>query len=161
LDFTVSVDPGAPWLTVSPVAGTVTPASPETLSVSADASGLAPGTYMGSFTVSGGSAVTVLVTMSISTNASAFLLSQAGLSSVAVEQGGPVPPQNIGISNLGTVPLRPTVDNTTLSGGKWLLPALVADASGSQSVDVTVDASRLTRGRYYGLVAVRSPGAAN
>src|SRR5205807_1603760 len=90
-----------------------------------------------------------------------ILLSQAGLSFTAVEQGGLVPPQTFSILNLGTGPLRPAVSASTLSGGQWLFPALTASASGVPSVVVKVDPAGLTPGVYYGLVSVDSPGAAN
>jgi len=161
LDFSVTVDPGAPWLIVVPSSGTISAAAPVTPAVTADPSGLAAGTYTGSFTVTGGAAITVPVIMNVSMNASAFLLSQAGLSFTAVEQGGTVPPQNFAISNLGNLPLNPVVGATTVRGDNWLSPTLTADASGGQSVEVNVDPSRLKQGRYYGAVSVGSSGAAN
>lgn len=161
LNFNVSVDPAAPWLSVSPTSGTATPATPVSLTVTADPTGLPAGTYSGSLTVTADAAITIPVIMNISTNASALLLSQAGLSFTAVAQGGIVPPQNFGISNLGTEPLNPSVKATTISGADWLLPSLVTGAAGMQSVDVRVDPSQLAQGRYYGVVSVQSPGAAN
>ena len=161
LSFSVTVDPGAPWLTVSPPAGTVVPASPAALTVTADPSGLAAGTYTGSFTVAANSSITVPVIMNISTNSSALLLSQDGLSFTAVAQGGIVPPQSFVISNLGTQALNPRVNATTITGANWLLPSLLTDSSGAQSVDVKVDPSKLGQGRYYGVVSVLSSGAAN
>ena len=161
LNFTVNVSPAAPWLTVAPSAGSVTPSAAVTLAVTADPTGLSPGSYAGSFTVVADTTVTVSVLMNVSDNPSALLLSQTGLSFTAVAQGGTVPPQNFGIVNLGAGPLSPSVSATTVTGGNWLQQSLRTDASGAQLVDVSVDAGKLAPGRYYGLVSVQSPGAAN
>jgi uncharacterized protein (TIGR03437 family) len=139
---------------VNPTSGTATPAQPVTLSVTANPSGLAAGTYNSSIAIG---SLTIPVTMTISTNPSALLLSQAGLSFTAVAQGGVVPPQSFSVVNLGTAALTLSTDTSTLSGGKWLASA-VAPNSG---VNVTIDPSALPAGHYYGLVNVRSNGAAN
>jgi hypothetical protein len=48
----IMIEPGEPWLTVMPAAGSVEPGSTETLTVTFGASGLSDGTYEGTITVS-------------------------------------------------------------------------------------------------------------
>lgn len=68
LSFSASDD--ASWLSVSPASGT----APKDLTVSVDATGLAPGTYHGTVTITGaGSSQTVPVTLTISPPASGLV----------------------------------------------------------------------------------------
>jgi uncharacterized protein (TIGR03437 family) len=164
---TVATPAGGAWLSVSPASGQATPASPVHLSVAADPTGLSPGTYTGTITVSGaGSALSVPVTMTISSLNQVILLTQRGLSFTAVPQGGVVPPQTFAVRNAGTGVVPWTVSTSTLSGGQgW---RQVSPASGSSdaaqnppAVTVSVNAAGLAAGIYYGLVQVNAPAAAN
>lgn len=167
LDFSASVitDSSGNWLSVSPQRGTATPSSALPVSVTADPAGLAVGTYTGKLILAGTSipdAITIPVVVTVSTNPSALLLSQTGLSFTAVEQGGSVPPQNFGILNLGTGPLPAiSVDTSTLSSTNFLSATPSQTIRPTQTVDVSVNPAGLSAGRYYGLVSIRSAGAAN
>ncbi len=173
LNFTTSVSlqsgVSANWLSVSPQNGTATPGNPVSLAVTADPTMLSAGTYTGSVTINGGSAGTakVQVTMTITTNPLVMLLSQAGLTFTAVENGGAIPPQTFGVLNLGSGTLNWTVQTSTLTGGNWLIATpnsgstSSADAGGAPLVTVSVNPAGLAPGVYYGLVKVISPGASN
>lgn len=173
LNFTASVSlnsgQSANWLSVAPLSGTATPGNPVSLSVSADPTMLPAGTYTGSVTIQGGStgAVTIPVTMTITTNPEVMLLSQSGLTFTAIQNGGAIPPQTFGVLSLGSGTLNWTAQTSTLQGGNWL--AATPDSGSSDSaaltgaplVTVSVDSAGLQPGIYYGLVKIVSAGAAN
>ena len=170
LTFTASTATatGGGWLTVAPPSGQALPSSPAALTVTADPTGLAPGTYTGSLTVTAaGAAQTIPVIMTINSFDQALLLSQSGLSFLGISQGGVVPPQTFGVANIGSGGVNWTVSKSTLSGGPdWLrvTPASgTSDAAASTVpvVTVSVDPSILPAGKYYGLVRVDAPNAAN
>jgi uncharacterized protein (TIGR03437 family) len=170
LEFEVRAETstGGTWLSVSPGMGQVRPGNPATVAVTADPKGLLAGTYTGQVTVIGKSDQKIIpVTMTISPLDHAILLSHTGLSFTAVSQGGVVPPQSFAVLNIGTGAVSWSVSKSTLSGGQdWLQ---ITPASGSTNsaatatpvVSVSVDAAALPPGRYYGLVRVDAPGAAN
>ena len=161
---TAKTNTGGNWLSVSPEAGQALPSGPVTLTVSADPSGLGPGTYSGSLTIN---EQTLPVIMTINAINQAILLSQTGLSYIGVSQGGILPPQTFGVINIGTGAVNFSVSKSTLSGGPdWLQVTTTggsADASAATvpKVSVTVTPSILPAGDYYGLVRVDAPDAAN
>jgi uncharacterized protein (TIGR03437 family) len=158
------------WLTLSPQSGSATAAAPVSLVVTADPQGLPPGTYTGSVTVSSsdtGESLVIPVSMTVSAVRQTMLLSQTGISFTAVASGGAVPPQSVGILNIGQDVMSWSASASTLSGGaNWLT---VTPASGSTDaasltvplVDVGVNAAGLDPGQYYGQVQVSSPTADN
>ena len=84
------------WLTLSQAAGTVTPAAPVSLAMTAVADGLAAGTYSGKVVITtpaSSTPVTIPITMTVSVKPLSILLSQSGLSFTAVADGGVAPPQ--------------------------------------------------------------------
>ena len=85
--------------------------------------------------------------------------------SLAVAQGGVVPPQNFGVVNLGTGSLAWTASVSTLSGGNWLRATPSGGSSDASvaapQVVVSVNPGGLAAGDYYGLVQIAAPGAAN
>jgi uncharacterized protein (TIGR03437 family) len=158
---------GGNWLSVSPGSGTATPAGSVALLVEANPSGLQPGTYRGTITVSstGSNTVAVPVIMTISSASQAIVLSHAGLTFTTVQQGGVAPPQTFAVLNIGSGAMNWTATTTTLSGGGWLsaTPGSGSSIAGSAApkVTVTVNQTGLAVGRYYGLVRITAPGAAN
>lgn len=161
-------DFGGNWLSVSPSSGTATPAQSVDLVIGANPAGLKPGTYRGSITVSSrstGDSQVIPVTMTISSATQAILLSHSGLTFTTVRQGGVSPPQTFAVLNIGTGAMNWTASTTTLSGGEWLsaTPASGSSVAGSPppKVKVTVNQTGLAPGRYYGLVRIKAPGAAN
>lgn len=161
---------GGNWLSVSPGSGTATPSASVPLQIEANPAGLAPGTYRGSITISSTGSLTVEVrivpvTMTVSSSSQAILLSHTGLTFTAVQQGSVAPPQTFAVLNIGSGAMSWTASATTRSGGPWLsvTPASGSSIAGSPppKVTVTVNQTGLAPGRYYGLVQITAPGAAN
>jgi uncharacterized protein (TIGR03437 family) len=136
--------------------------------VTANPAGLPAGAYTGSVTIRGaGATATVRVTMTVSANDRAILLSQSGLAFTAVARGGVAPPRTFEVINTGRGVVNWTATASTLAGGSgWLVvnPASGAtDAAANRvpAVEVSVRQAGLAPGAYYGLVRVEAPGAAN
>ena len=164
LDITVTVQGGG-WLTVTPGSGTTTQAQPVNLTIAASPAGLEEGTYTATVWIrSAAGDAKIPVTMTVSRSGALILLSQTGLSLVAVAGGGTPPPQSFGILNEGQVPLDWTAKAVTLSGGAWLKVSpgsghVVRNLLDVSMVDVTVDHSGLAPGEYYGRVEVTAAAA--
>jgi uncharacterized protein (TIGR03437 family) len=128
---------------------------------------MAPGTYSGNVSVSGASQTQTLpVTFTITATRRVILLSQAGLSFVAVAGGGNPLPQSFGILNIGQGSMDWTLKANTTSGGNWLS---VSNSSGSvtlpyadvAAVDVSLNIAGLSQGDYFGQISVSAQGADN
>jgi uncharacterized protein (TIGR03437 family) len=167
LAFTVaaSTSTGGNWLQVAPVSGTATPATPVSLTVTANPGTLPAGTYSGSIVVSSAVGnITVPVTLAISAVQQTILLSQTGLTFTGVAQGGAPLSQSFGILNTGQGAMNWSASATTLSGGAWLT---IDQQSGSVAtpltsvsvVNASVNTSGLTAGNYYGQIQVTSQAA--
>ena len=163
-----SVNNGAGWLSVAPASASASPGHPSVVTVTADPTGLQPGTYTGKIQIQAGSAgsSSIPVTMTISSLAHALRLTQTGLSFITVVQGGLVPAQTFGIVNSGSGSLAWNASVSTLQGGpNWLVasPSSGASTAGSPApqISVSVSPAGLTPGLYYGLVKITAPGAAN
>ncbi|HTM51826.1 MAG TPA: hypothetical protein VL285_24190 [Bryobacteraceae bacterium] len=167
----VTLDSGGPrnWLTLGQASGVATPSTPIALSATANAEGLAAGTYGGRIVVTSTlppSTVTIPVSLTVSTKPLSILLSQSGLSFTAVAGGGVVPPQSFGVLSVGAGASPFTVEASSLSGGNWLS---LSPASGTLEggggtaplVTVNVNQQGLAPGRYYGLIRTRARDAAN
>jgi len=169
LAFNVTVETlsGGAWLRAAPQTGSVTRLSPSSIAITADRTGLREGTYSGVITVAGGSdRVIVNVTAVVTGDRPKILLSQTGLSFVAVAEGGAVPSQTFGVLNDGFGVLNWSARATTFSMGDWLRATPAQGSSASESltvplVEVLVDAARLPAGVYHGEVEVRSAEASN
>jgi len=165
LPFTASTktSSGGSWLQVSTSSGTLPAFGSLPLNVTADPTGLAPGTYSGVVTVS---TTTIPVTMTVSAVSQTILIPQTGLSFYAVQGGGPPPGQSFNILNSGSGQMPWTISATTLSGGPWLS---IFPQSGQTDagvplvpvVEVNIDPAGLPAGTYYGTVKVSAPGATN
>lgn len=170
LNFTASAKTatGGNWLSVSPPSGKALPGKPVPIVVTADPTGLNPGTYTGTISLAPdrGSVVAIPVVVTVSNLAQALLLTQSGISFTAVAQGGIVPSQSFGVINPGTGVLNWTVSTSTLSGGtSWLSASPGSGASDpsqtAPQVQVSVSAANLAAGNYFGQVRIDAPGAAN
>src|SRR5260370_39886814 len=151
LGVQVSVD--QPWLSITPVGGSITPSQPLTLSVTADPT-LSPGTYSGQVQItstSDSNTRNIPVIMTISDNPSTLLLSQTPLTLTGIERVRIVPPQSCREIQLRAGSPSFSIDTSTTQGGQWLSAAV-----SGQSIKVSVDTSRLAANRYYGLVNVLS-----
>ena len=168
LDFNTVVSSDSAWLSVNPPSGTATPLAPALLSVTADPSSLAPGTYTGRIQVrTPAQQFQIPVTATVSAGQQTIVLSQTGLTFTSVLGGGSVPSQSFGVLNTGQGVMTWTARSTTFSGGaNWLQ---VSPTSGSTDaaalfvplVDVAINPAGLAPGDYYGQVIVSAPGANN
>jgi uncharacterized protein (TIGR03437 family) len=162
-----ATETGGGWLTVTPNLGSVIPGIPVALTVTANPSNLPTGTYTGSISIqsAGGGTVTVPVNLAISSVSQALLLTQTGITFTAVAQGGVLPPQSLGVVNLGSGSLAWTTSVSTLAGGNWLSATPASGSSNASQpapqVTVSVNPKGLAAGDYYGLVQITAPGAAN
>ena len=135
--------------------------------VTANPTGLAPGTYTGAISISGsftGSPIRVPVVVTVNASQPVLSLSQSGLFFRAAS-GGPAPPsQSFAVSNVGAGSLNFAASATMLSAGSWLsvTPSSgVATASSSAQVTVQANPAGLAAGTYYGQVLIAANGVPN
>jgi uncharacterized protein (TIGR03437 family) len=161
--------PGATWLSISQASGTASGSSPATVQVSVNAAGLSPGVYSGSIQVQSATTNqtrTIPVTFLLTRPVPTILVSQTGLLFTGVEGGSVVPPQSIGILNIGQSVMSWRVEASTLAGGDWLSVSPTTGSSTANSldiplVDVAVNVKGLRSGTYNGLLRVSAPDANN
>ena len=154
--FTAAAGPPAPtWLTLSPASGT----TPGKVTLTANATGLAPGTYLTSLTVAvpGTAEGSKVLTVQLTVTGSNLAVTPASLS-FTYHPGGTLPAtQTLAVapaSGTGTIALTSVTTNVT-----WLKVSSLASAPGN--VQVTLAPGLLTSGSYAGnilLTAVGSPG---
>jgi uncharacterized protein (TIGR03437 family) len=141
------------WLSVRPESGSVSAASDVFLTVTADPTGLAPGTYKGSLRIqpgSGGDALIKPVVLTVSQDA-AVRLTQSGLTFYALE-GSAIPQTQtleVVVPSSGS-PVRAAV--STMDGNvPWISLTPVVRQTGSPiaTVAVRVDPTGLAIGNYY------------
>jgi uncharacterized protein (TIGR03437 family) len=150
---------GGNWLSVVS-SGAQTPA---TLTVSVQSTGLSPGTYQGSITLTSAQAtnspvvIPVTLTISVQPRVTAF---PAQLSYFYQLLSGPLPSNQfvvIGTSDQTQAPV--TLSTATTSGGNWLSATHGITTPGV--AQITVDPSGLAAGTYAGTVTLTSPGYAS
>lgn len=154
------------WLTVAPASGSLGAGAFQAVTVTANPSGLRAGTYSGALTIrSGETRLTVLASLLITPAGAKILLSQTGLSFVAVAAGGQPPAQSFAVLNEGSGTMSFTVTPSTLSGPNWL--RVTPRATSVQrplldiaEVDVAVDQRGLAPGEYFGQIRIAASGAA-
>jgi uncharacterized protein (TIGR03437 family) len=166
--FVITASIGAPWLNISPAAGSLDGAGTTSVVVTANPAGLPKGTYTARLSITDpGSAeyVVVPVTMTVSGSAQQLRLSATGLTFLATP-GATTPPQNIAVLNTGLGAMNWSVSTSTLTGDPgWLVagPASGASAAGGSPshLEVRTIPVGLAPGAYYGLVTVSAPAADN
>jgi len=152
-----SVNAGLSWLTVNPSNGT----TPQALTVTANGTGLQPGTYTGSILISSpGSqnSQTVNVTLTIS-NVPVIVATPSSITAVNFQIGSANPaPQTIALSLQGGGALAFTAAATMTTGTGWLS---VSPTSGTtpSSITVTINPAGLTPAVYQGNVTITAAGA--
>jgi uncharacterized protein (TIGR03437 family) len=170
LDFTVSATTvTGSWLKATASAGTSTGAQPAAVTLIVDPQGLDAGSYTGSVVVtstSSGQTAMLAINLTVSAASQQLVLSQSGLSFIAVERGGAPLPQTFAVLNSGQNTLNYSIQFATLSGGNWLTVSPgtgVADgqASSAPTVTVSVSAAGLSAGEYFAEIKVLAPGAIN
>jgi hypothetical protein len=152
LSFTAAAS-GGTWLSATPASGT----TPGTVSVAANPTGLAAGTYNGTVTITStgatGSPQTVSVSLVVS--ATPVLTATPTTLSFNYQIGAATPAaQPISISSSGAA----LSFTTTASGGTWL-SATPASGTTPGTVSVAVNPTGLAAGTYNGTVTITSAGA--
>jgi uncharacterized protein (TIGR03437 family) len=183
LNFTASVTAvtGGNWLTVAPSQGQVNAIAPLSITLSADPGVLKSGTYSALLNIQSdsGQSLTIPVSMGISSAAQTLLLSQAGMKFSVVAGGGQASAQRLSIANGGSGTLKWTAQTSVLAttlmdplsgaqsdGTGWLSMTPTSGSSIGGAVDtphsdVSVNATGLAPGEYFGKIQVSAPGAAN
>jgi len=145
-----------PWLKVSPDNDALRAGQVGVITVTVDPAGLKPGTFLGSITVTDGTARTVVpVTLTVRGGRRTILVSQAGLTFTAVAGGGSPTPQNIGILNIGAGALswRAAVNGrfTRLSADSGTVTEPWLEVS---DLSVSVNPAGLAAGQYYDRIEI-------
>jgi uncharacterized protein (TIGR03437 family) len=159
IPFTVSSS--ASWLTTSLAAGNM----PAGITVTANPSGLAAGSYQGTLTISAPTTATVTQYVQV-----AFTVTAAGQPTLSAKPASlsfytvtnsAAGTRGITISNLGGGSLAFTASASTTSGGSWLTLSSTSGtlaAFGSQSIQATLNPAGLAAGTYSGTVILSSAG---
>jgi large repetitive protein len=149
-----SLATSATWLSVSPNSGS----TPGSVSVSVNPSGLTPGSYSGSVTVTatGASNSTITVPVSLTVVAAPSLTVSSTSLSFSAQTGGSAPSaQSVGVSSSGSA-----LSYTAVSSATWLT-ATPASGTTPGSLSVAVNPAGLAAGTYNGTITVTAAGAAN
>lgn len=165
--FSVSTD--APWLTVTPIGGTVEADAPTILTVAVDPSALKKGSYSGIIHLANprnsAEFADVGVILTVSGTPQQMRLSQTGLFFATIAGGGAPPQQTFRVLNTGIGGMNWTASTSTLAGGRWLSTGSVGGTSQAGTsgapVDVRIDPAGLATGSYFGQVQVTAPGVDN
>jgi uncharacterized protein (TIGR03437 family) len=160
LFFSVSKSAGADWLLPSVMAGF----TPQLINLRADPSGLVPGTYRATLTITSPLAAavntTVAVTLSVAPgDVPKLAVDQAALSFTFPSNPTASESQRVRVSNAGTGTLVFSARAQVVTGGNWLS---VSPTSGSVTpqvpapLSVTANPSGLTAGTYTGAIIIAS-----
>ena len=159
IPYAATVSASAPWITVSPVSGTM----PASVRVSVDPSKLAAGSNQGTVTIA--SAVTKPAALAISVRLTTTAAGQPSLNlkptslNFAFVQQSAARIRTLTISNVGGGSLPVNIVAATNSGGAWLKTSATtatAAAFGSTSITLTIDPTNLAAGTYSGTVTASS-----
>jgi sugar lactone lactonase YvrE len=145
---------GGNWLSVSPASGQL----PSALSVSVDATSLAPGTYQGAVDISAPLAtpttVTVAVTLTVTAAVSRSLSVEPAALTFQTQTGSVPAEQTLRIGNAGGGTLGWSATTATASGN-WLKLGVTAGSTPA-SLAVRADVSGLAAGNYSGTITIVS-----
>lgn len=164
---TAITDSGGAWLSVTPASGMVTANQTTTLSVRADASALAAGTYVGRIEIqpAGSDLITIPVTLAKARLDKQLQLTQTGVTINVQQSSPPVTRSFFDVLNSGAGTIDWTATASTQSGGDWLQPTMASGTTGqSQSSfgqGAVINPSGLAPGAYYGSIAIAAADAAN
>jgi uncharacterized protein (TIGR03437 family) len=154
ISFTATASSGGNWLIVNPSSGV----TPSTISASLNAANLAPGTYIGSITVSSAAASngpqTTQVTLTV-LDGNLLTVAPSGLTfSYAI--GGNTPSETFSLSS----PRSGLAFAATVSGGSWLS---LSPSTGSTPRDIaaSVNPVGLSTGTYTASITLVSSAASN
>ncbi len=155
VSYTVS-DSGESWLNATPGAGNTGTA----VTISANPTGLSPGTYNGTVSVSspGQSTINIPVSFEVVGSLPDLTVSPGSLTFNHQEGGAAPAAQQLSVTSGTTVAIN--VAASTSSGGNWL-SATPSSGNTPQTVSVSVNPAGLSPGSYNGTVTVTSAGAGN
>jgi len=151
--FTASTTPTGSWLSVSPTSGTAN-TSNTPLTVTADATKLAGGTYPGTveLTTAGGVTTQIPVAFTVAGGGVPFTVSPATLA-FTYTQGGTLPAaQSLQIA--GSLSFTASAGS---SGGTWLA-VTPASGTGNATLSVSVNPSSIAPGTYNGSITITPAG---
>ena len=172
LAFTAAVVSGSPWVSISPTSGTVTPGSPVTITVTANAQALAAGSYRDVIQLLSPTAAAAVPVTFFATNPGSILWARpGGVVFTAVQGAGSSATQTLIISNQGnsgsTVnwTVEP-VTGTDIPNGNFLLfgkQSGQVQGGNVTNVPLSLNSSvtNLAAGVYYELLQVSDSGAQN
>ncbi len=152
----------ASWIVVSQLGGK----TPATLSISANATQLAAGTYSGSITISAPAASPSQLTIGLSltvaaANPARLAVTPSALTFQAVALDPGVVSQSLNILNAGGGTLNWTMTLRTFSGGNWLTSSALSGAASAAApsiVQIQVNPAALQRGSYSGSLTISGSG---
>lgn len=145
---------GGNWLTLSATQGNIGAGQSQTINVTVNRAGLAPGSYSGSISINsnGGNAL-VGVSMNVPTGGQPIL----SLSTNTLHFGSQVTSLPVSIVNVGGGTLNYSTTDVELSGGNWLSESPSAGTAPA-TLNVLVNRGGLVPGSYSGTVTVASNG---
>ncbi len=156
---TASTADGANWLQIANGSGTM----PIGVQVSADPTGLAPGAYQGTITITAPDSVppvrTVAVAFAVDAAVAPQMGARPGSLTFTLTQGSAAATQTLTVSNDGGGSLNFSVVAATASGGAWLSASPssgTASATAAATVAITANPGNLAPGTYSGAVALTS-----
>jgi hypothetical protein len=162
LAWSLSVSEGASWLSLSANSGTATTETDQ-VNVGVDISGLNPGTYTATITISGADATDspeiTSVTLIVGERPLAIVRAPESMIFEAVEGGGNPASQTLQISNGGGGTLNWSVSDNA----PWLSlgPSSGSATEETDPVTVRVDISGRTAGTYTGIISIAASGSTN
>ena len=145
---------GGNWLSVSPTAG----ATPGTLAVNVNSTGLLAGMYNGTITITSAGALNSPLTVPVTFVVGAVLQASPGSLSFDYAVGGAAPAAQFFTITTGNIPLAFTL--SAVSTGNWL--QVQTDVSITPATArVLVSPSALSPGVYTGTITINATGARN
>jgi uncharacterized protein (TIGR03437 family) len=158
---TVSTANGGNWLSLGPSSGSAILAFSSAVQVSFSVQGLPPGVYNGTISINAG-AITVPVSLLISSPAPVMVVGQSGLLLTGVAGGSP-PSQTATVAN--TEPGTMNWTAALVAGNVFSLPVSSGVSTSGPGTPPTFtvqgNTANLAAGVYYGLIQVSAPGAVN
>jgi trimeric autotransporter adhesin len=146
---------GGNWLRASPASGT----APAAITVSADTSGLAAGTYSGTVTLTPSSGTAITVNVSLTVTASSALNTSVTSLQFSYVVGASTPAaQTFDVTTTGATPLNFSVSVTMTDGTGWLA-ATPGSGTTPQTITVSVSPASLSAGVYHGKITVSAGGS--
>jgi len=159
--FSWEVSDDAPWLSVSPIAGSNS-GEADTVLAGVNIAGLAPGTYPATITVTAtaeNSPQEVEVTLMIAERPPTLSVSPGVLNFSAVEGGENPLPQKLTVKNAGSGDM----DWQASGDMAWVVlsPQTGTSAGEEDEIQVSIDIADLTAGSYAGRITLTSSNAVN